>query len=232
MDSIVRSLFQPARFFRENEGRPGWIGPFISICLISMFCAWLTLPFVERAVALSMEPSMNSTAASDAAAATRDMRLIGIALVPLERLVRWGFVSLLLFTAVRMLSAAPVTFRTVFAIVIWSQMVFAVMTLLNVAVLHLRGLEGVTHSMDLNALPGLDLFLSNKVQNKVWYTVLSAVNPFTLWYAFVLATGLTVAASLTPARSYGIVFGLWLTGIAFEVTMVIMTQRLVAGAMG
>lgn len=232
MDAIVRILFRPARFFREKEGRPEWLLLFVIICSVSMVSAWLTLPFMERAVTLSLDPTMNGTAGAGAAAATRDMRLIGIALVPLERIVRWGFVSLLLYAAVRTFSPGPVSFRSVFAVVICSQLVFAVMTLLNAAALHLRGLEAVRHSMDLHALPGLDVLLTDREQHTVWYTILSAVNPFTVWHAFVLSAGLSAAAPLSRAGSFGIVFGLWLTGIAFEAAMVIITQRLVAGALG
>ncbi|NUN68130.1 MAG: YIP1 family protein [Bacteroidetes bacterium] len=232
MHPIVQLLFHPTQFFREAGERPGWMAPFIIICAVSMASAWLSIPFTERAVMLTLGRTPDSSTAAQAVAATREMRMIGIALVPVERIVRWGIVSLLLFAAVRGLSGSAVPFRTVFAVVICAQMVFAVMSIMTLLLLHLRGLEQIRSSMDLQTVPGLDLLLPERDRHRVWYTVLSAVNPFTVWYTMVLATGLCVTASITNRQAYGIAIGLWVTGVAFEASMVIITQRLLAGTIG
>ncbi len=231
MQPIFHLLFRPVRYFTESGSRSGWIIPFIIICAILMTCAWLTIPFMERAVVQTLGKTMDPEAAQQTLVSTREMRLYGIAALPLERLIRWSIIALILLAAVRSLTPEPVRFRTVFAIVVSAQMVFAVMTLLNTAVLHVRGLESVGHSMDLNAVPGLDLLLRDKVQQKALYTVMNAVNIFTLWHAVVLAAGLAVTASLSAPKAYTLSIGLWMLGTAFEVSMVIITQRLVAGAL-
>lgn len=232
MEPVFHLLFQPSRYFTGSGSRPGWIVPFILICTVSMLCAWLTLPFMERAVAQSLSVTMGQGAALQAAASTREMRLYGIAALPLERLLRWSIITLILLAAVRSISPEPVRFRAIFFVVVSSQLVFAVMALLNTAVLHLRGLETVVHSMDLNAVPGLDLFLRDKYQQKALYAALNAVNIFTVWHAVVLASGLAVTASLSAPKAYMVSAALWLLGTVFEVCMIIISQRLVAGALG
>lgn len=231
MQPISHLLFRPTRYFSDSGSRPGWIIPFIIICVISMASAWLTLPFTERAVALGLSGTMGQEAAQQTAASSREMRLYGIAALPLERLLRWSIISLLVLAAVRTFSPEPVRFRTVFAVVISSQMIFAVMTILNTAVLHVRGVEAIGHSMDLNAILGLDVLIQDKYQQKAMYAALNAVNLFTIWHAAVLASGLAVTASLSAPKAYLISAGLWLLGTAFEVTMIIISQRLMAGVL-
>ena len=147
-------------------------------------------------------------------------KYIGLMFVPIFLLIRWAFVSALLYFLCVLLEApGELRYRGVFSVVVYSEMILLFMSIVNVLVLYAKGIGSVQHITDLQAVVGLDFLLKNKMSNLPLYTFLSSINVFTIWYLVTLTIGISVLTGYRKLKSALIVTGVWLLGVAFQLAM-------------
>lgn len=223
---LYNILFRPTIFFSRLNNYPRWVYPYILICATTIVVALLNLPFSQHVIVATLKKTMNYDSAVFSAENTKNLRLIGIYLVPIERGVRWVVYALAVYCCTLLINSRETTFKKTFGVVVSAETVFAIMSVLNTLILHYKGLSSITDAIDLNVIVGLDVFLIDKYSNKLLYTLLSNINIFSVWHIVLMSIGISITASIKKIDAYIIISSFWVFNTCVEIFMVALTQRL------
>jgi len=125
--------------------------------------------------------------------------------------LRWLFCSSMIFLISRnLITTEQYSFKQLFAIVVYSEVIFILMRILNLLILYARGIDQITEPTDMNAVVGLEYFMKDKSSNFALYTLLSSINIFSLWYVSTLAIGTRTITGLTKLQSVSLACFSWL----------------------
>lgn len=227
--NIFNVFATPTEVFQDVREKPTWLIPFLFIAVVALGVAFFTVPIIKRVTYLTLSSTMQQQQLQQALAISERAAYFGIVLAPLLLLFRWLFLATVLYFVSILLGAEQTKFKVFYAVPVYSELILALMEVVNILLLYIKGVENLQHSTDLQAIVGLDYFLPDKVSNLPLFTFLNSVNVFSIWYVATLAVGVSVITNFTKLKSAVIVTTVWLFGVAFQVVLAMISSQVSAG---
>ena len=135
---IIGNIFgAPSEAFTALKEQSNWFTVFIIIAVVSIGIAWAILPFSEQMARTKMlESGMDATQMEQGQAMAQLFSSIGLFLTPLPLLIKWLVFAGLFYLGVRLLgSSKALAFKTMFAAVVYSELILVFSMLINAALL-------------------------------------------------------------------------------------------------
>jgi hypothetical protein len=129
----------------------------------------------------------------------------------------------LLFWLITKLAKCTLSFQKAFELIIHCYFVLVIGALVNIFVLYFRGIENIVNMYEIS-LTGLNLLTSSESVGIPFYTFLSLINPFQIWFLALLTVGLAKLADIKLNKAFFISFLFWVILIAFPVCTIYFTQ--------
>jgi hypothetical protein len=141
---------------------------------------------------------------------------MGLILAPLFLVAKFGCYAIF----IRGASAAfglQGDFRKTFTVIVWSSTAVVLEGLCISLVLWIRGIDAVQTLDDLEVPLGLNLLLPSS--NPAVFDLMGSLNPFELWFIFLLAAGIAHVYSISVWRGFLISAPVWLSGVVVQFTV-------------
>lgn len=231
LSNILNVFATPTEVFVKVKENPRWLGAFASITVVSMVVAVFTAPFAKQITLLALSKKLQADQAEQALAMSERFQYIGLAIAPIFLLLRWLVIAAVLYFLAILLGTEALRFKTVYAVVVYSEMILLLMGVINILLLYLKGIDSVHHITDFQAIVGLDILLTNKAANLPLFTLLNSVNVFSIWYLATLTIGIAVVTNFSKLKAAVLVASVWLLGVGFQVALTAISSNFSA-AMG
>ncbi len=193
---------------------------FVIISLITVGVAWFLAPLSQQIIHSMLSGKLDEEQIQQSLAVVERFKYIGFAAAPVTLLLRWSILAALLyFSSVLLDAEGAFKFKTVFAVVVHSELILLLMAVINVLLLYAKGPETVDHVTDLQAIVGLDILVPDNISSLPLFTFLSNINIFSIWYVATLAIGISVITNFSRLKSAILVSVVWLLGVGFQVAL-------------
>ncbi len=226
LSNIVNIFAIPNDVFQNIKTSPKWLIAFLFMFIVSATCGYFMEPFTQKV----MEHTLSAKMSDEQVRQTLDVAsrfhflLLLFSAVPL--FAKWLFISLFLYLGAILLNAEKTNFRNIYSAVVHSELILLLMLMLNVLILHVKGVESVNNITDLNAIIGLEYFLGDKIHNIPLYTFLNNFNVFSIWYLVILIIGISVICQIEKWKSAILVSSVLLLGVGVQVAFVSLSENM------
>jgi hypothetical protein len=214
--TMLNILLSPSEAFLGLKERPGWIAAFATIAIASAMCILLSMPFAKQAAVASLSGTMSAEELDSAVSFSKQVQYLMTLVVPLGLLGKWLLITVFLYACIVILDGNDPHFHQVFATVVYAEGILVLMAWVNLLLLYLKGPQSIHDPTDLQAIAGLDIFLSDPSTHVSLFAFLNGVNPFSVWYIVTLSTGISVMTGVGKIKSGTMVTILWLAGLGFQ----------------
>jgi hypothetical protein len=220
LSNLINVLATPTEVFNSLKDQPRWLLTFAVISLISMVVGWFMFPMSQHITYIILSSKLSGTQLDQAIAFSERFKYIGLLFVPVTLLIKWVIVGALIYLLCILFETPnELKYRTIFSVVVYSEMILLFMSVVNVLILYVKGIGSVQHLVDLQAVPGLDLLLKDKISNLPLFTFLNSFNVFSIWYVITLTVGISVVTGYRKLKASLIVTGVWVLLVTFQVIM-------------
>ncbi len=221
---MIKIIYNPGQAFRElKEAEKFPLMSLLILLTIALINNILLIPVTTKIIELTFSSMPISETQMEFTMALmykmRYLQVLGSIFSYMFMLVAYT----LLIWVLTKITKIKLSFGKAFELMINCCFVLAVGGLINTIILYARGLENITNMYEIS-LTGLNLFTSTESVGVVFYTFLSLINPFYIWFLALLTIGLMKIAEtkLNKAFITGIIF--WIIIIAFPVVMIFFSQ--------
>ncbi len=150
----------PTEAFENLKERPGWLFAFAIISFVAIGIAFFTIPLTDQIAQLALSRSLNKAQIRQALAVSEQLKYIGLAFVPAQLLFRWLFFSAMLYFSAILLGAKEVRFKQVYAILVFAEMILLLMSIINILLLYIKGIDNIHQTKRQTSLSSLSLIVS------------------------------------------------------------------------
>lgn len=218
--NLINIFATPTEVFLNLKEQPRWFVAFVFISAVSIGVARFLAPASEQIVINMFSEKIDEIQIQRSLATAKRLQYIAYAFTPVVLLLRWIIVASILYYLCLLLGVAdPPRFRTVFAVVVYSEMILLLMAITNTLLLYARGIDSMRHLIDLQAIAGLDILLKDKSASIPLFVLLNSFNFFSVWYIVTLTLGISVVTSFSKLKSAILVSGVWLLGVGYQVAL-------------
>lgn len=233
LTNLINIYATPTDAFLNIKEKPQWIVAFCFIAFATIVAAFFTGPLTIQImhVTLSQSGNLEKEQIERAIAFSERFQYIGLAIAPIYLLLRWLVIAGVLYFLAILLGTEALKFKTVYTVVVYSEMILLLMGVINILLLYLKGVDSVHHITDLQAIVGLDVLLTDKTANLPLFTLLNSVNVFSIWYLATLTIGISIATNFSKLKAGVLVTSVWLIGVGFQVALTAISSNFSA-AMG
>lgn len=194
---LVRVLFEPTAVFERVREKPRFLAPFIVLAAITILVGALQLPYMKAA--LAQAPNMTP----QQLAAAEKFLPIGLVFGPIVYALFLLISALILWVSVSVLgggAGGEAKYGTLLSVATYASFSYALLQIIGVIVLTMRGTSSVTSMIDLQPSLGLDLLAPDA--KGFTLALLRGINPFTLYGLFLTATGVAVTQRTSKGVGY------------------------------
>ena len=225
--NIFNVLATPTQVFEEITREPRWRIAFLFVIVSNVAIGWFMIPAIQEPMRKIFARSFgDQNAGSAVSSMMRYFLLVQMVVEPLFKFLRWVVFASVLYVVCRFLiDRGDCSFKRFFSIVAYSEIIFILMSLLNILVVYALGLERIQSSSDLTTVnKGLEIFFAQTGSNTALMTLLSNLNIFSFWYIIILSIGVGAATGLRRYESIGVVGIAWLIWIVVSIVQPIMER--------
>jgi len=224
--NIINIFATPTEVFKNIKKSPKWLVVFGVICVVSLICGYIMIPFTQKIMEKIFTAKMSDENMQETLSTIARYRMFFLLLVPIPLLIKWFFIGLLLYLGAILFDAQENNFRTVYAVVVHTELILLLMEVINLLILHIKGVEAINNITDLKTIIGLEYFLSDKSQNIPLAALLNQFNVFSVWYVATLSIGMSVVCQLKKWKSAILVFCVWLIGVGFQYAFTLLSENM------
>jgi hypothetical protein len=217
LTNIINLFTSPAEVFQTIKNKPKWVLVFTVVVAAYAFCGFCLRPYSQKIMIETLSAKLSDDQLRQAISLSERFQYIGLMFVPIPFFVKGLFVSAFLYFGAVLINAQQLQFKTVFAVVVYAELILVFMSILNILLLQLKGVDSVHTVLDLQAIIGLDCFLADKPRHMALFTLFNSFNVFSVWYVVTLSTGMSVVGALVKWKSVTLVSSVWLLGVAVQV---------------
>jgi hypothetical protein len=198
----LRGLVAPRENFTPQLTLGAAAGPIALTLAVEVAVALASMPFVVRAIAMSLPPSMREAMmAAPPAPLQWNWLLSGI-----RPVVVAGLWTTLLFIVLGMCGRV-VAYMRVGTVLACASVILAAKSAASLVILQLRGVDAIQHPSDVQPVLGLE-FIAGP-EHDVLRTVLGAVNVFDVWFVCIVAIALARTEGLGVRTATAAVVAVW-----------------------
>lgn len=222
---ILDILANPSDAFTSLKQQPRWFIAFIVIGSFTILIAFLLHPFSQHLMHSLLSVQYEDHEIERILNTAQRFTYIGYIFNPVILLLRWLIVAALLYFIAVLLNAENLTYKSIYASVVYAEIVFVVMGILNVIVLYFKGVDTVTHPIHLQAIAGMDILMRNPTDNMPLFIFLNNINIFSVWYLVILKIGLSIMTRFSKLKSALIVTFVWLLTVIYQVVIATISEK-------
>lgn len=211
--NVFLVLASPREVFTQVAESARWKIAFGVVIALAMLISWFMIPAIEQPLRKIYERSFGGNPGSTAAGAMmRSMIVIELLIEPAAKVVRWIVLSAGLTWLCRMLlDRRDISLKRFFPIAVYSESIIILVSLMNLLVVHARGLDRIETAADLNPVNrGLDSLILNTGSNPALTALLNQVNVASVLYLILLSSGVSAATGIRRTASIGVSGAAWL----------------------
>lgn len=189
--NLIDLVVKPSATFERLKSNPKWVLAFVLFCSLSIGLTWANAPFIERLIAL-LKPDITAKT-SFSSYLTKGFVVV----------VLWCIILSTIFTiAARVFKVNPeLKFKHVYTAVVHTSLIGTLIYLINIGLFPIfRQLEDISRPIDLKLIPGLHM-LAGSVENANILTILSHINPLSVWYIVVLTIAVSILAEVNRVKA-------------------------------
>jgi hypothetical protein len=215
---IIDTFIAPSKTFTDLKRSAAWWAPFLLMVIVSL--AFVYTAGQKIGFRKIMENQMQAQPKAQARlenlpADQREKQMdqgekvtrIISYVFPVFTLIIWLVITTALFVTFKFAAGADVSFKTSFAIVVYSALPLMLKTLLAMlAVVAGINADSFSFQNPIFTNPG---YLLNPVDGVFVYSVATALDIFMIWTLVLTAIGFTCVSKVKTGASYAIVFGWW-----------------------
>jgi hypothetical protein len=194
---LARVLYEPAPVFERVREKPRFLAPFLALVLITVVIGVVQLPYVRAGLTAQLGQASNMT--PEQAQAAMKFAPIGIVVAPIIYGLFLAINALILWVCVSVLGGEA-KYSTLLSVSTYASITYAVLQVVGVIVLTLRGAGSITSMVDLQPALGLDLLVPDA--KGITLALLRGINPFTVYGLFLTATGIAVTHRASKGIAY------------------------------
>ena len=209
-------ISDPRAAFRALKEQPNWFAVFVIIAFVSIGIGWAVLPFSKQiAHAKMLESGLDEAQIEGTQGMAEGLHFVWLLFTPFPLLIKWLVFAGLLYLGAQLLGSSTVlTFKPMFAAVVYSELILVFSNLINAGLLLcFKDIRDVRDSIDLQMIPGLHLLFGDHPLGVLSLTLLSQITPFSLWYLVVLSLGVAIVADQKRRKVEWLVVLVWLASI-------------------
>ena len=221
--NLKNLIWEPSALFNDLKEKPTWLLPFIIICLIGVTLAFILHPFQIKLLLANIPKDIPEESATFMLHRVNKSKYIGYSLIPLVTLLRLAIFSGLILLGSYLFSD-NLKYKQVFSIVSWSNIILILGGILNVIIIYLEGVNSINDPTDLATI-GLSMFFNADSIDIVWFTLLSEISVFSVWFIILVSMGVKIIGRITTSKSAFISIFVWFIVTGFKVGMVALGSR-------
>jgi hypothetical protein len=226
LSNIINILAEPTEAFSKIVVSPKWIPAFFLITIIVIICGLFMLPFSERIIIKTLLSRMDAEQIQQAMLVYERFQYLGILFSAIPLLIKWIFLSALLYYGAILLNAQNIRYKSIFTVVVYSEFIILLMGIINLLLLYIRGVDSINNITDLQTIVGLDYFLTDKQYSITLYTFLSSFNVFSVWYVATLTIGISIITYFSKYKSAILVSAIWLLCVGLQVASTMFSSNM------
>ena len=229
MDTLIKIIYNPARAFQDLKNANKF--PLMSLIVLLIVVAIYNILMIP-VTAKVLELSFSSIQIPFNDAQTKQIESIMQTMHKLRYLQALGAVFSYLFMlvvytlivwALSKITSRSLSFQKTFELIIHCCFVLSIGSLVNVFILYGQGIENIKNIYEIS-LTGLNLLTSTEQVGVTFYTFLSLINPFYVWFLLLLTIGLSKIAEIKFSKAFIPAFLFWVIIIAFPVITIYFSQ--------
>jgi hypothetical protein len=205
---LARVLLSPSEVYGRVREAPKILLPLLALMVIQVVISAASLPYVRAAMRAQIASQPESAQGAGQAAET--IATVG-ALVggPISVAVILLIAAFLLWVIVSVLGG-DARFKHLFSVSLYAWVPAILLQVAGMAVLMLKGTEGITSMQDLQPSLGLDLFLAPMMELGAFMgALLRSVNPFSIWQIVLVTIGVRVTHNVEKGTAMSAAIGQW-----------------------
>ena len=225
--NLAKGLIFPSELFYRIKENPQWVSVFLFISIFSIVVSFSAIPYSNYLVKTTLSSNLDDTNSTQTVETIQKVKYLGLLFIPFMRIFKWAIFGTAIYYAAILINSKEIKYKQIIAVLAYSETILLMMAIVNTALLYTKEITTITNTMDINTIVGLDVFLSNKYESKSLYTFLNNFNVFTIWYLISVSIGIGIMSNLSKLKSSMIVFGIWFTGLLFQVAIVALTSQMI-----
>jgi hypothetical protein len=218
---IAGVLFAPGDTFADIVRKPSALAPLILLVLIAYASTIVTLPITDweplisqqQAAMRAQNPNIDSATLERMEGVTRMIGKITGYVGPILLIGIWLIIAGVLFLAFRLFGGEG-KFSQAFAITIYAWIPLSISSILLTVVARARG--SFNPLMAPVLVKSNPAFLVDMKEHAALFSLLSALDLFTIWTLVLLVIGFATMSRFSKAKSAAIIVSLWLAGVVVK----------------
>lgn len=216
-------LFAPAETFADIARRPDFVVPlilFIILGYLSMAVSFSHIDF-DATVAQQMEqvkkqnPNMSEAQLEQMSAFPKAIMKVMQFIGPLLGAIWWALLALILFGAFRIMGG-DLGFMQAFSATLYAWIPMVLLSIVSTIVIVLRH-EPVDLMTMATLVKSNPAFLTDMQTHPVLFSLLAALDVFTIWTLVLLGFGFAAASKFSRGKSAAIIFSLWIVMLLIRI---------------
>lgn len=226
--NIFNILAAPAEVFTDVNESPRWRFPLLFLVLSTMTVGWFMIPAIMEPMKRIFASSFGESGSEAAMEAVmKSMLVLQLIVEPIFKIVRWVVLAgILYFISMLFVKDIPNLFKRIFSLVAYSETIFILMSVISMLIVYARGIQSIEGSDDLTVFRGLDYFIKGTTSNTALVTILSSVNPFSIWYVIIIAVGVRIVTQMERSKALATATIGWFGWIALSMLQPMATKLL------
>ena len=220
---IIRDVFAaPSEAFTEIKQHPTCFLMFLLLSVVSTGSGWAVVPYYMHLEIL--EFGMEASKMPQVQVIAELWLSTVFFLPPLPLLIKCLIFAGFLYVGVRFLgNTQSLTFKTMFAVVVYSELILVCAALINAVLLVcFKEMSDIQDAIDYQMIPSLHLIFEHQKVGIPYSTFLSQITPFSVWYLYVLSRGTAIIGDLSQRTAAWLVAFIWLAGVGMRVAITVL----------
>lgn len=218
LDRIMGIFTSPRQTFQDINIKPTWALPLILYIITIVIVTIVNIDITKLDQARILEAKdmpqeqLEKIQAMTGSPVMAYIQLIGTVI----SIVGFTILFAVILLGICKILKGNASFKKIFSIITWSSLIAIIGAYVKMIIIAVKGTAHLVTT-------GLSLFLPMpEVGQKpsFLFTILSQIDPFTIWQLGVLIIGLSIVNNFTAKKSFIIVLSLWVIGIIISLGMV------------
>jgi membrane protein, antimicrobial resistance system len=208
---VLKVLYEPTAVYERVREKPAFLAPFVVLAIVLAICVYLMIPYQQAAVAekLAQIAQQNPQAAA-AAQNAQKFAIVGVVVGPIVFAIVLLLVAAVLWVLVSVFGGEG-KFSVLLSVTTYAAVPGLLLQIAGLAVLMMKGVSSVSSPDDLQPALGLDLIAPGATGFML--AVLRGINPFSVWGAFLTATGVAVTHKTSKGTAWTVAIILLVLGV-------------------
>lgn len=224
MKEFILILFNPKGCFRILKITPfSWGKGMIILLFLVIINSILSLP-IGKAVMNHSDffSKMPDESVTMLKATQEKMKFVGLFTSSLFFVIKMFFYSLILWL-LSFLGKKDILFIQILSLFIISYFIVILGDIINTGIIYYQGIDEVTTGYSIYKT-GFNLFFNVKSIGPIMYSILTYINPFQLWFIFLLITGLNNLVEIKVSKATAIILIFWIITVALPVFFIYLSE--------